>query len=277
MSDTSCDAHNASMDARGVMQFWDQVVDRYLDGEFPLDGPLRPWFDSYRGSGEGAVDPEVMPEPYLGDLEAGDHRMIFLGLNPGSPRPRAQSRSGTYAEEIRALGSYHAWAATWPYLRPEDLAEWGRNKFHDSRFEFMKNWYGDRGLQHAHMLNWELYPWHSKKVMGSRMRPPAEVIKEFVWEPVGDLAAPWVFAFGREWFGKLGELGLRPLVVLGYGGEPYPTLTKPGARRSVKVWEGPEGIHVVAMSTAAAAAPPSRVEANILKEELAKRGFSVPG
>ena len=140
----------------------------------------------------------------------------------------------------------------------------------------MKNWYGDAELGHRQMLNWELYPWHSKKVQGSRMRPPSEVIREFLWEPVGSLAAPWVFAFGREWFERLDDLGLRSLLVLGYGGEPYPTLTKPGARRSVKIYEGPGESFVVAMSTAAAAAPPSLKEANILKAELAQRGFPVP-
>lgn len=265
------------MDAAGVREFWDDVIARYLNGDFPLDGPLGEWFDSYRGTGMGAVEVDVMPEPYLGDLDATDHKMVFLGLNPGCPRPRAQSRTGTYAGEIRRLGSYAAWAATWPYLRPEDVAEWGRNRFHASRFAFMRNWYDDGGLEHAHMLNWELYPWHSRKVMGSRMRPPSAVIREFVWQPVGDLGAPWVFAFGKEWFEKLDELGLRGVAHLGYGGDPYPTVTKPGAKRNVKVWEGPGGSHVVAMSTSAAAVPPSKVEATILKEELARRGFEVPG
>lgn len=229
------------------------------------------------GNGLGVVDREVMPEPYLGDLFDGDHRMVFMGLNPGSPRPTAQSRNGTYAQEIRQMGSYRAWAATWPYLRELDVSTWGRNTFHDSRFEFMKNWYGNPSLEHRHMLNWELYPWHSKKVRGSPIRPPADVVRSFVWDPIAATGARWLFAFGTPWYEQLELLRLKELVHLGHGGEPYPTETKPKAYRKVKVYEGPADAFVVAMSTAAAAAPPSRRETEILKEELARRDFPIPG
>lgn len=265
------------MQLQEYASFWDAVIARYLQGEFPLDPPLDVWFDSYRGKGEGAVDVEVMPEPYLGDLFATELRMVFMGLNPGSPRPAAQSRTGTYAEEIRDLGSYRAWAATWPYLRDRDLEDWGRNVFHDARYRFMKRWYGDSTLEHRHMLNWELYPWHSKKVQGSRMRPPIDVIREFVWEPVAATGAKWIFAFGSDWYEQLDQLGLAQLVHLGHRGEPYPTETKPRAYRQVRVYEGPADSFVVAMSTASAAAPPKDREAEILREELGRRGFPVPG
>ena len=259
-----------------LADFWDQIIDRYLEGEFPLDPPLDSWFRSYKGTGEGAVDPDVMPEPFLGNLFAGDHRMVFMGLNPGAPRPTAQSRTGTYASEIREMGSYRAWAATWPYLRGLDIQEWGKNVFHDARYRFMKDWYDDPSLEHRHMLNWELYPWHSKKVQGSRMRPPGDVVREFVWEPIADTGAQWIFAFGTPWYEQLEHLKLKELVHLGHGGEPYPTETKPKAYRKVKVYDGPAESFVVSMSTAAAAAPPKRRETEILKEGLARRGFPVP-
>lgn len=259
-----------------LSSFWDDNINRYLNGEFPLDPPLDSWFGSYRGTGEGAVDREVMPEPYLGDLLRGEHKMVFMGLNPGYPRPTAQARDGSYAHEIRELGSYRAWAATWPYLRDLDLLEWGRNTFHDSRYQFMRNWYEDSALEHGHMLNWELYPWHSKKVQGSRMRPPVEVIRRFVWEPIAATQARWIFAFGVDWYDQLEQLGLKELIHLGHGGESYPTETKPRAYRKVKVYEGPSNAFVVAMSTAAAAAPPKKREADILKEEFSRRGFPVP-
>ena len=264
------------MDALSVLSYWDRVIDRYLEGDFPLDGLLGPWFRSYKGTGQGAVDPNVMPEPYLGNLRSKEHRMVFLGLNPGSPRPTAQSRTGTYADEIRRLGGYSAWAATWPYLRDEDVAVWGRNVFHAARLRFMRDWYAEEKLSKQHMLNWELYPWHSKKIQGARMRPPSEAVREYVWEPLRTLRANWVFAFGKPWFEKLEEQGLRCLLHLGHGGEGYPTRTKPGAHRTVKVYEGPGDSFVVAMSTAAAAAPPNSIETSILREELGRRGFPVP-
>lgn len=259
-----------------LADFWDDVIDRYLEGEFPLDPPLDSWFASYKGTGEGEVDAEVMPEPYLGDLFTGDHRIVFMGLNPGAPRPKAQSRQGTYAQEIRRLGSYRAWAATWPYLRDIDLSEWGKNVFHDARYRFMKDWYDDSGLEHRHALNWELYPWHSRKVQGSRMRPPVDVVRRFVWKPIAATGVRWIFAFGTPWYEQLEQLGLKQLAHLGHGGDPYPTETKPKAYRKVKLYAGPADSLVVAMSTSATAAPPSRRETEILKEELAGRGFPTP-
>ena len=261
---------------QNLADFWDDIIDRYLAGEFPLDPPLDSWYASYKGIGEGKVNPDVMPEPYLGDLFAGDHRIVFMGLNPGAPRPTAQSRQGTYAQEIRELGSYRAWAATWPYLRDRDLDEWGKNVFHDARYRFMKDWYDDPALKHQHALNWELYPWHSKKVQGSRMRPPVDVIRRFVWEPIAETGAKWLFAFGVPWYDQFEQLGLRVLLHLGHGGDTYPTETKPKAYRQVRVYEGPAESLVVAMSTASAAAPPKTKEVEILKAELARRGLPVP-
>lgn len=220
---------------------------------------------------------DVMPEPYLGDLGARGHRAVFLGLAPGCPRPRAQSRTGTYADEIRRLGSYGAWAATWPYLRDEDVAEWGRNSYHDLRYEFMKRWFADDDLGHEHMLSWQLFPWHVRKVQGPKMRVPAEVLEELVWGPIESIGAPWVFAFGKPWFEQLEVLGLTEVVALGHGGEPYPTRTKPGARRTAKVYEGLGDSKVLAMSTSAAADPPSLEETIILKEALASKDIAVPG
>jgi hypothetical protein len=50
---------------------------------------------------------------------------VFLALNPGVSHPEFQHRDGIFAEEIRQLGSYHAWAAGWPYLRhPPAGQEW---------------------------------------------------------------------------------------------------------------------------------------------------------
>lgn len=259
-----------------LAEFWDRIIDRYLSGEFPLDPPLDEWYHSYRGIGEGRVDPEVMPEPYLGDVLASDHRMVFLGLNPGRPRPTAQSRQGTYAKEIRDLGSYRAWAATWPYLRSSDVDVWGKNVFHDARFTFLRRWYEDETLLHHNMLNWELYPWHSKKVQGSRMRPPVDTIRRFVWEPLAETGARWIFAFGADWYDQLRQLGLKQLLHLGAGGDPYPTETKAKAFRQVRVYEGPSDAFVIAMSTASSASPPGEKETRILKEELRRRGLRVP-
>lgn len=48
------------------------------------------------------------------------------------------------------------------------------------------------------MLLFELYPWHSTSVTAA-IRPPAEIIDQFVWQPIAELPAQEVFAFGAPW------------------------------------------------------------------------------
>ena len=92
-----------------LTQTWDSTVDRFLYGGSSVPDGLECWFHAYAGKGLGAVDPDAMPEPFLGPLDARP-KMGFLALNPG----RAfcfQRRDGSFADRVRELGSYTSWAA----------------------------------------------------------------------------------------------------------------------------------------------------------------------
>jgi hypothetical protein len=96
--------------------YGDQAIGRFLAGGPavpPDDRRMQSWAKAYRGRGRGEVNPGAFPEPYQGAL---DRRPVgvFLGLNPGQAQLDFQGRWGLFADEIRHLGSYSAWAATWP-------------------------------------------------------------------------------------------------------------------------------------------------------------------
>jgi hypothetical protein len=125
-----------------VAKVWDQVIADFLEGK-PTNTrpPIDCWCKSYTGPG---VELEAFPEPYLGDL-FGEPKAVFLALNPGpaaldvkSERGDFQSRTGIFANEIRKIGSYRAWASSWPYFRKP----WGHNSHHFPRMEFLKRWMG---------------------------------------------------------------------------------------------------------------------------------------
>src|SRR2546423_817081 len=97
-----------------VAEMWDQAVAKFLDGGPAVPASLRSWASAYRGTGRGEVEADAFPEPFLGALErpAG----VFLALNPGRADLSFQGRQSIFADEIRAAGSYSAWATSWPYL-----------------------------------------------------------------------------------------------------------------------------------------------------------------
>jgi hypothetical protein len=242
---------------------WDVAVADFLAGGQGIPATLEHWATSYQGRGRGAVEWDAIPEPFLGPLTrrpAG----VFLALNPGRADLRFQGRDGIFAEEIRAHGSYSAWAASWPYLRKPWIEIKGKNRHHASRLQFLHTWTGDSALQDSAMVCFELYPWHSTAVT-SRMRPDPALIKEFVWDPVAELAAP-VFAFGAPWFPILEkELGLRIADRLGAGGRKYASAV---ASRSVAVMKNEHGVTVIAERHIGSAHPPSREETLLLREAL---------
>ena len=96
-----------------VRDFWDEVVNDFLAGAVPLPPPLDRWILAYEGAGDGAVDREALPEPYVGPLD-GDVRAVMLGLNPGLAHPEYQHRHGILAEEIRVAGRYSEVFSTAP-------------------------------------------------------------------------------------------------------------------------------------------------------------------
>ena len=76
-----------------VIEFWDSVVARFLDGETTdYPEPLDRWFLAYAGRGDGEVVVEALPEPYIGDLASGKTRAVTLALNPGEAWRRVYGR-----------------------------------------------------------------------------------------------------------------------------------------------------------------------------------------
>jgi hypothetical protein len=254
------------------VEVWDDVVDAFLAGGRSLPDRLRLWAEGYRGTGDGVVQWDAFPEPFVGAL---DRRplMIFLALNPGRASPEMQSSSGVLAEEIRRMGSYRAWAASWPFLREVWTSRKGRNKHHVSRLEFMRRWWHRPELTCEDMVGFELYPWHSIRVT-AQMRPDPGVIREFVLAPIEELGNAPVFAFGAPWFAMFEKhLGLSVVARLGVGGLPYPTRVRD---RAAVVFALPNGASVIAVRQGGYAGPPSALETVLLQEALASVGVKVP-
>ena len=115
------------------------------------------------------------------------------------------------------------------------------------------------------MVGFELYPWHSTRVT-AKMKPDPAIVRDYVWEPIAELGAPLVFAFGAPWFALLTEqLGLTVVRRLGKDGDDYGSRV---ASRSVLVLEGPDGITVVAAKQSGSAAPPSAEETQRLRDAV---------
>lgn len=248
-----------------MREAWEQAIQGFLsgDGSTPTD-ELRRWRSSYRGPGLGSVEDRALPEPYLGRLEPGVAKGVFLALNPGRADLGFQGRDGVFAEEIRGLGSYAAWAGTWPYLRDPWIETKGANRHHGSRLRFLRRWFADERLGPERMVGFELYPWHSTSVTAP-IRAPVEILREFVLEPIGELGDVIVFAFGAPWFSLLPTLGVEVLARLGAGGRRYGSMV---ASRAVMVGRMPGGSLVVAEKHRGSASPPSRREVDLLRDAV---------
>ena len=251
---------------RLVTEVWNDSIKAFLAGASAIPADLREWAESYSGRGRGLVELEAFPEPYLGNL-SGQPAAVFLALNPGKADLEFQGRTGIFAGEIQRMGSYAAWAASWPYLRPPwtDPGKHGINRHHASRLRFMRTWVGNPGLGSEAMVAFELYPWHSVAVT-ARMRPDAMVIDRYVWKPVAELGAP-VFAFGAEWFGILKALGLQEVLRVGRGGNDYGGTV---ASRTVALFKSDAGATVIAAKHSGSATPPRQEEALLLRDALCR-------
>ena len=255
-----------------VAEVWDNVVDGFLAGDRHLSDDLQVWASAYRGQGAGKVEWDALPEPYLGPLDRRPSA-VFLALNPGESSPKMQSATGVLADEIGRMGSYRAWAASWPYLRDIWVKNMGRNRHHTSRLTFMRRWWDRPGLKADDMLSFELFPWHSARLTAP-IRPDPRVIREFVFAPIEELDAPPIFAFGADWFSMLEDhLCLPVRARLGVGGHPYPTQV---ADRAVVVFSLPSGAPVIAVKQGGYAGPPSAPETVLLQEGLASVGVKIP-
>lgn len=260
--------------ARELKQLWDNVVDGWLEGGSTIPEELQPWFNAYSGTGRGEVDPEAFPEPFLGDLTT-EPAGVVLALNPGEVFPDFQYRNGHFAREIRHLGSYSRWAATWPYLRDEGprLPKGRGRKFHNMRWSFLKNWYRAPSLPASKMLAFELYPWHSTGLTAPILMSSPDVarfIERYIWEPIIDTGTPYVFGVGKDWFPVLSSLATDEVVTLGRDGERC-HFNEP--TRTVLVARGPNDILIIGNKIGNVASPIPAADVEVLLHELLRRGI----
>ena len=244
--------HLTGSACKRVTDFWDEVTNEWLAGGDPMPEPLPSWYESYAGRGAGQVTRDGFAEPYLGDL-AGSPRIVTLGLNPGRFHAGLQSRDGTFAGEIRELGSYRAWATGNPYLGEVWESLHGPNRYHRNRLGFARHWLDDQSVEGRDVLTMELYPWHSTKVTAA-MRPPAEVVDEFIWQPLAELEVSEAFAFGKPWLRICETLGLPMVGRWGTGGD---SLGSPVASRTVVGFELPSAQWVLVCWQSGYAGPPA--------------------
>lgn len=259
--------------ARGrIADFWDEVTAAWLAGEDPLPDPLPRWYASYDGRGYGQVNRDAFAEPYVGDLR-GTPRMVILGLNPGRACLDFQGPSGIFAREIRERGSYAEWAAASPYLGEEWSRVNGRNRYAWSRLRFAREWFEDRKLAADQLLTLELYPWHSARVTAP-IAPPADIIEDFVWQPVADIPVEFIFAFGKPWLRVCDALGLPEVGCWGRGGVD---LGSPVASRAAVAFALPSGQWVVVSWQSGYAGPPRSEDALRLRERLLEARHGIRG
>lgn len=251
---------------RRVADFWDVHQREWLAGHDPLGEPLVCWFDAYQGRGRGAVTREGFVEPYQGDLLGvqTEPRVVVLGLNLGIYLAGLQARDGLISEQIRAAGTYSTWVRGHPYDGPGWLARYGPNRYYRQRVGFTRRWLRDPAATYNDMLIFELYLWHSTGVTGP-MRPPADVIDQFIWQPIAEIRTSQVFAFGAPWKALADTLGLPALERLGRGGRDCGSQV---TSRAVTVYELPSGQHLVTESHSGSAGPPSGPELELLRPHL---------
>jgi hypothetical protein len=242
-----------------VIERWDEYIHDWLERpSAPLPPPFADWLASYGGS----VELEAMPEPYGGQWEA--PRMVVLGINPGEADVSFQGRNGVFAKEIAELGSYSAWAATDRYRLPPWESRHGINRYGRAQLNFVRRWTEDEKLSAADLLTVEMYPWHSRKVTAA-MRPPAAVLKEFVWAPLAEVEVPFFFAFGAAWASMCEQLGLKQESRWGPGGKDMGSSV---ASRTVVTYRLPTEQRIVVCWQKGYAGPPGAEDVQRLRAVL---------
>lgn len=241
-----------------LVEFWNVEIDRWVGGDTSVPPRLREWYLSYRGTGRGEVRLDVFPEPYTGRLLGNTAPVVMLGLNPGAAVPSFQARGGHFVRQLESM-SYHDWASTVPYAS----GLWGENRFYNNRFAFARRLLGNPDWPNSDGVFFELYPYHSSRVTAA-MTPPADVVREFVLEPIGDLNTEFVFAFGKPWFDVADRLGL------GDGSELNVAWSTPSRRARRYALKGGQALIVMAQN--GYAGPPGVSDTKTLREALCLGG-----
>lgn len=237
---------------------WDEVLRAWSVGVREVPQHLLAWSRSYKGAGEGTVQLDAFPEPYIGNLATDTPSMVLLGLNPGQADLTFQGPEGTFTQEI-ATRSYRHWAAGGPYTRAAWEKTNGHNVYHRNRVAFARRWHGNETVSPESLLGVELFPWHSRRVTAA-MRPPLDVLREWVWEPLAQIDVPHVFAFGKPWLAAAETAGL------GTGRELSVPWDTPS--RHAVLFGLPGGQHLVVAHQDGYAGPPGAVDTQRLRAVL---------
>jgi hypothetical protein len=209
------------------------------------------------------VDPAAIPEPYLGSWNQA--QAAVLDLHPGKVFPRFQHRRGLFDREIGEMGSYAAWAASWPYVRTPWTDDLPPVRHITSRLRFLQDWFDEPELSYDAMLGVELYPWHVTTATAP-IRPDPGVVREFVLEPLADSDVREVFAFGTPWFAMLTDhLSLEVVARLGAGGRDYGSRVE---SRTVLVCAGRRRLRIVVEKHRGGVGPPATDETLRLRNEI---------
>jgi hypothetical protein len=257
-----------------VADFWDDVLADWRPGEAHLTGDLCRWHDSYVGRGDGAVDLAHYPDPYIGDLRGirAEPRLVFLGLNPGVGYDSLQGDDGIWTNRVRDVGYSRCFErspaedpATWIGLHGKQSVYW-RNVI-----TFARRWVDDSSVGVEDLLNLELYPWHSKRIVGT-LRPPVDLVQKYVWDPVQEVPVDEVFAFGRAWFDVCRGMELPEIAEWGPDTTPVPGYDMPHWR--VSFFRLPSDKLVVVSSQSGSASPPGPDRTVTLKRLVADHSNS---
>ncbi|SIM77068.1 hypothetical protein [Micromonospora cremea] len=146
-------------------------------------------------------------------------------------------------------------------------------RYYGARLAFTRRWLQDPNADHRDLLIFECYPWHSK-ALTAPLRPPSEVIEEFVWQPIAELPVRDVFAFGRPWDAIAQALELPLTGRLGSGGRDYGSKVP---SRAVRTYGLPSGQRLVVEWHPGSAGPPSAKETALLREALIGGGTASDG
>jgi hypothetical protein len=197
-----------------IADFWDNAVNDWLGSTSDQDwlrrlrskgsnDPLLRWFNSYNGQ----IDLNHGIESFSGDLRGkqNEPRLVVLGLNPGIAYDAILSRSGVWHQNIIQSGGYSFCFKRSPPADPDVwIALHGKTSaYWDRLIKFAQRWLRDPRADHNVILNFELYPWHSKSVTAGIDTPP-DLAEHYIFEPIAEINVPQVFAFGAPWF-EVGE------------------------------------------------------------------------
>lgn len=257
-----------------IADFWDNALSYWIEGR-PLDNPdLVRWQESYNGKGIGKVDLEHYPDPIVGDIRGIKHepRLVLLGLNPGIGYDSLQSHKGVWTQRIAQHGytycldrSPAADPLSWKALHGKESTYW-RNAV-----SFTRRWLNDSNASIHDILNFELYPWHSRGVNG-KMQPPADLIQKYIWDAVSEMKMSEVFAFGKEWFKIAGDLGLERIALYGPEGNELPGKFKMPHWR-LGLYRVSPGQVLIVSSQSGYSGPPGEDRILVLREVLLSLGY----